>query len=105
MTQPMEMLVLDCVQNDVESLALICEMLETNEEEVVAGAITHLLRDRLVEALDVSPETGELIPIEEPSTDIANLRGYWFGPTPRGRQVWARWDSVTADDEPLGFEQ
>ena len=95
------MFVLDSMQDDIEDFSSIMTYLgewrsywpQDFTEDEVLHALASLVKDGLVEVYEESPKNPELIPVDDPHTDGATLRHYWFRPTPSGKRVWNEWDA------------
>ena len=104
-TAPIDMLVLDALQDDVEQLPSIMRMLgewrhRVDDEYVqadVVDALRRLLTEGHVTALEESHDAPELVPCTDPGLRDSDLATYWFEPTRSGRERWDVWQR-TVDD-------
>jgi hypothetical protein len=98
-TPPVDMLVLDAVQDDVEQVPSIMRLLgewrhRIDDEYVqadVVDALRRLLSEGFVAALEESRDAPELVPCADPGLLDSDLVTYWYGSTPSGRAKWDSW--------------
>ena len=98
---PLRLLVLDGLADDIESVESLRDHgqvapygLALVDEQDVLDALRSLLSDGLVEAYELAEPQPELVPAENPSSDDASLRRYWFRWTPAGERQWREGRSV-----------
>jgi hypothetical protein len=92
---PVPLMVLDGLADDIENVESLRDHGEVTpyglalvEEQEVVAALRNLLKEGLVEALQLAEPELELVPANDPSSDDASLRQYWFRWTAAGERAW-----------------
>jgi hypothetical protein len=92
---PLPLMVLDGLADDIENVESLRDHgqvapygLALVEEQEVVDALRNLLNEGLVEAWELAEPELELVPANDPSSDDATLRQYWFRWTAAGERAW-----------------
>lgn len=98
-SSPIEVLVLDALQDDAEQLPSIMRMLGEWRDRVddgfvqadVLDALRRLLTDGSVVALEEAIDMSELMLCAHTTLLDSDLATYWYKPTPAGQAKWDSW--------------
>lgn len=107
----MAMFIIDVLRQDIESIPLIVNRLNSRSslgwrfawshdftETEVIEALKDLLRKGLIRPLQDNEELGKIVYLEKDADIWSNIDSLWFELTDKGREAWNKWDPPIEDE-------